>query len=234
MVFELQPDIVVNNRNGLAGDFSTPEHKVAAADRAWETCETMNLGWGYQRGDDEWKSAKRIVNDLTLCAQQGGNYLLNIGPDANGDVPQQSVAVLEEVGAWLRTNGASIYGAEGRAADAFGNYDNFTRRGNILYLHVYFWPSRTPAAQWLDFYRPETVIAVGGVRSRVRSARLLKTGQSLRFTQDDVALRLLGLPDEAPDSPTTVIEIECEGPAFVDHHLIRPEWKRYGVGVTKA
>jgi alpha-L-fucosidase len=234
MVFALQPDIIVNNRNGLAGDFSTPEHKVAATDRAWETCETMNLGWGYQRGDDEWKSARRIVGDLTLCAQQGGNYLLNIGPDAYGDVPAKSVALLEEVGAWLKTNGASIYGAEGRAADAFGNYDNFTRRGNILYLHVYFWPSHTPAAEWLDFYRPETVIAVGGVRARVRSARLLKTGQPLRFTQDDISLRLTGLPDSPPDSPTTVIEIECEGPAFVDHHLIRPEWKRYGVDTLKA
>jgi alpha-L-fucosidase len=78
------------------------------------------------------------------------------------------------------------------------------------------------------------VIAVGGVRPKVKSARLLKTGQPLRFTQDDVSLRLLGLPATAPDSPTTVIEIECEGPAFVDHHLIRPEWKRYGVGVSKG
>jgi alpha-L-fucosidase len=232
MVFDLQPDIIVNNRNGLAGDFSTPEHKVAADQRAWETCETMNLGWGYQRADDEWKSAKRIVNDLTLCVQQGGNYLLNIGPDAAGDVPRESVERLEQVGAWLRTNGASIYGAEGRAADAFGNYTNFTKAGNKLYVHVYFWPSTTPAAEWLDFYRPETVIAVGGVRSKVVAARLLKTGQQVKFTQDGVSLRLTGLPEEAPDSPATVIEIECDGPAFVDHHLIRPEWQRCKVGVT--
>ena len=93
-------------------------------------------------------------------------------------------------------------------------------------------PSRTPAAEWLDFYRPETVIAVGGVRSKVVAARLLKTGQPVKFTQDGVSLRLTGLPEEAPDSPTTVIEIECDGPAFVDHHLIRPEWQRYKVGVT--
>jgi alpha-L-fucosidase len=231
MVFALQPDIVVNNRNGLAGDFSTPEHKIDAESRAWETCETMNLGWGYQRNDDEWKSAKHIVNDLTLCVQQGGNYLLNIGPDAIGDVPPESVRTLEQVGDWLRTNGAAIYGAEGRAADALGNYDNFTKAGNKLYLHVYFWPSQTPAAQWLDFYRPETVIAVGGVRSRVVSARLLKTGQPIAFTQDATSLQLKGLPAQTPDWPTTVIEIACDGPAFVDHHLIRPEWRRYKVGV---
>jgi len=231
MVFALQPNIIVNNRNGLPGDFSTPEHKIEAADRAWESCDTMNLGWGYQRSDDEWKSARRIVNDLTVCAQQGGNYLLNIGPDANGDVPEPSVQVLNEVGAWLRTNGAAIYGAEGRASAAMGNYDNFTKVGNKLFLHVYFWPSRTPAAAWLDFYGPETVIAVGGVRSRVMAARLLKTGERVAFTQDATTVRLTGLPADPPDSPTTVIEIECDGPAFVDHHLIRPEWPRYGVGV---
>ena len=101
MVFSLQPDIVVNDRNGLPGDFS----KIQADSRAWETCDTMNLGWGYQKNDTEWKSAKRIVNDLTSCAQQGGNYLLNIGPMADGSVPEESVRVLDQVGAWLRTNG---------------------------------------------------------------------------------------------------------------------------------
>nr|WP_294813338.1 alpha-L-fucosidase [uncultured Sphingomonas sp.] len=232
MVFDLQPQIIVNNRNGLAGDFSTPEHKVAADKRAWETCETMNLGWGYQRTDDEWKSPKRIVNDLTLCVQQGGNYLLNIGPDAAGEVPAESVRVLEAVGDWLKTNGAAIYGAHGRAADAFGNYANFTASGNTLYVHVYFWPSKTPAAAWLDFFGSGTVVAVGGVRAKALSARLLGTGQPVHFTQDAVSLRLTGLPEVAPDSPTTVIAVECDGPAFVDHHLIRPEWKRYGVGTV--
>jgi alpha-L-fucosidase len=61
---------------------------------------------------------------------------------------------------------------------------------------------------------------------------LLKTGEAVRFTQDGVSLRLTGLPELAPDSPTTVIAIECDGPAFVDHHLIRPEWRRYGVGTV--
>ena len=234
MVFALQPEIIVNNRNGLGGDFSTPEHRVEAADRAWETCETMNLGWGYQRSDEEWKSPRRIINDLTICTQQAGNYLLNIGPDAEGSVPPESARILEEVGAWLRTNGRSIYGAEGRAADAFGNHDNFTRRGNTLYLHVYFWPSQTPAARWLDFYREPTVIAVGGVRAKVLSAKLLKTGESVAFTQDATSLRLTGLPDAPPDSPVTVFEIECDRPAFVDHHLIRPEWKRYDVGMVRS
>ena len=70
MVFELQPDIIVNNRNGLPGDFSTPEqtHPGAEAGRAWESCMTMNDSWGYQRADDDWKSPKTVVRNLTTCA----------------------------------------------------------------------------------------------------------------------------------------------------------------------
>ncbi len=231
MVFDLQPDIIVNNRNGLDGDFGTPEHRITAEARAWESCNTMNYGWGYQRTDHEWKGAKRIVNDLTLCAQQGGNYLLNIGPEADGSVPQGSIDTLEAVGAWLRTNGASIYDCDGRAAGAFGNYTNFTKAGDKLYVHVYFWPSKSPAAKVLDMLRPETVVAVGGVRTKALSARLLKTGEPVKFVQDEISLRFIGLPDEAPDDPTTVIEVTCEGTPYVRHHLIRPEWPRYGVNV---
>ena len=232
MVFDLQPEIIVNNRNGLDGDFSTPEHKIVAAERAWETCDTMNLGWGWQRNDTEWKTPKRIVNDLTTCAQQGGNYLLNIGPEPDGTVPAASAQILEAVGKWLETNGKSIYGADGGASISFGNYDNFTRKGNTLYVHVYFWPSQTPAAEWLRFYQPATVVAIGGVQAKVLSAKVLKTGQRIEFAQDEISVRLTGLPVAAPDDPVTVLELECDRPPVVDHHSIRPEWKRYGVGVS--
>ena len=93
MVFELQPEIIVNNRNGLEGDFSTPEQEIEAAQkgRAWETCMTLNDSWGYNRGDDAWKTAKTIVSNLATCAAGGGNYLLNIGPKPDGSVPDESV-----------------------------------------------------------------------------------------------------------------------------------------------
>ncbi|HEY2859710.1 MAG TPA: alpha-L-fucosidase, partial [Terracidiphilus sp.] len=90
MVFELQPEIVVNNRNGLPGDFTTPEQHIQAADigRAWETCMTLNDSWGYQRADDNWKSPKTVVRNLISCARDGGNYLLNIGPRGDGSIPE--------------------------------------------------------------------------------------------------------------------------------------------------
>jgi len=229
MVFDLQPEIIVNNRNGLAGDFSTPEHKIEAAQRAWESCDTMNLGWGFQLHDTEWKSPKRIINDLTTCAQQGGNYLLNIGPQLDGTVPEASVKALGDVGKWLDANGRAIYGADGGASISFGNFDNFTRRGKTLYIHAYFWPSHTPAAEWLNFFKPPTVLAVGGLKSKVLSAKVLRTGQKLEFTQDATTLRITGLPETAPDDLVTVLELECDIPPVVDHHTIRTQWKRYDV-----
>ncbi len=86
MVFQLQPEIIVNNRNKLDGDFSTPEQKIEAAStgRAWESCMTLNDSWGYQRADDDWKSSKTIICNLITCARDGGNYLLNIGPKPDG------------------------------------------------------------------------------------------------------------------------------------------------------
>ena len=236
MVFELQPEIIVNNRNGLEGDFSTPEQHIQASKngRAWEACMTMNKGWGYQKSDHEWKTAREIVNNLTTCAQDGGNYLLNVGPMADGTVQEGSVRVLDVVGEWLQTNGVAIYATQGGASASTGNYDNFTRKGNTLYVHVYFWPGHTPAEEWLSFYQPETVVAIGGVQTKVKSARVLKTGESLRFTQDPYSVRILGLPLTAPDDPVSVIALECEGEPMVDHHSIRPLWPRYKVGIDHA
>jgi len=234
MVFELQPEIIVNNRNGLDGDFSTPEHKIQADQRAWESCETLNLGWGYQRADHEWKSPRIILNDLATCAQQGGNFLLNIGPEPDGTVPAESVRILEAVGRWLDINGESIYATDGGASISFGNYTNFTRKGNTLYIHVYFWPAGTPAAQWLKFFQAPTVVAVGGLNAKVISAKLLRTGAAVQFTQDELSLRFPALPEQAPDDPVTVIACECDRPPVVDHHRIRALWPRYGIGIPAS
>ena len=233
MVFSLQPDIIVNNRNGLPGDFSTPEQHIEASEagRAWETCMTLNDSWGFNRSDDAWKSPKTIVNNLITCARGGGNYLLNIGPEPDGSIPRESVTILESVGKWLDTNGTAIYGTERLQADWYA-LENFTRRGNTLYIHVYFWPGHTPAAEWLDFFKPEAVVAIGGLKPKALSARVVKTGQKVEFTQDEFNLRLTGLPIEAPDQPATVIEVECDGEPSVDHGAMRPLWPRNKVGIS--
>jgi alpha-L-fucosidase len=219
MVFKLQPDIIVNDRNDLPGDFGTPEQEIRAAEggRAWESCMTLNDNWGYHRADDAWKSSKTVVRNLIQCANGGGNYLLNIGPKADGSIPQESVNVLTEVGQWMSRNEETIYGSEPCAADGT-NIANFTRKGNTLFMHVYFWPGDT--------------IAVGGLQTGVKSARLFVSGKPIEFHQDRFQLQLTGLPREAPDHPVTTIALECESePVRRDLEVVTRDRPRAGVGV---
>jgi len=208
MVFELQPDIIVNNRNKLPGDFSTPEQRIVAETngRPWESCMTLNDSWGYQRADDNWKSAKTIVRNLITCARDGGNYLLNIGPRPDGSVPEASVEALTEVGRWMETNGDTIYKSD-LCQPRRANYASFTRTGKTLYMHVHFWPGND--------------VSIGGLQTKVKSARLLKGNQSVTFTQDDYSVRLTGLPIDAPDAPVTTIALECEGEPTQDNIAVR-------------
>jgi len=112
MVRGLQPDILVNNRSGIPEDFQTPEQHVQASDSPWEACMTMNDSWGYQRSDDDWKSAKTLVRNLLNCARDQGNYLLNIGPKPDGSIPEQSIRILTPVGKWMDKHGDLIHRAE--------------------------------------------------------------------------------------------------------------------------
>jgi alpha-L-fucosidase len=204
MVFQLQPDIIVNNRNKLDGDFSTPEQRIVAeaGGRAWESCMTLNDSWGFQRADDNWKSSKTVVRNLITCSRDTGNYLLNIGPRPDGSIPPESVSVLTEVGRWMQTNGDTIYASD-LCQPRRSNYATFTRKGNTLYMHIHFWPG--------DY------VAIGGLKNKVAAARLLKTGRPLQFTQDGFRTKFTGLPMEAPDHPVTTIAIECDSEPMQDN-----------------
>jgi len=233
MVFSLQPDIIVNNRNGLPGDFATPEQRIEAAQngRAWEACMTLNDSWGYQKADDNWKPSKTIVNNLIACAHGGGNYLLNVGPMPDGMIPEASVEMLQAVGRWTHRNAAAIYGTQ-RTGFPGHVYARFTQRASTIYAHVNNWPGHTPAEQWLSFYQRPCVISFGGFRTKVKSVRMLIGDQPLAFTQDDLSLRITGLPATAPDQPATVITIECDGEPIMDRDYVRKNRPRLQVGMS--
>jgi len=216
MVFKLQPDIIVNNRNGLRGDFSTPEQHVEAAEagRAWETCMTLNDSWGYQKADDNWKSPKTVIRTLVDCVRDGGNYLLNIGPMPDGSIPEPIIQVFSEVGQWMQRNGHTIYESDlCQVRDS--DYATFTRTGNTLFMHVYFWPGE--------------YVAISGLRTGVKSARLLVNDQEVKFTQDKFQTKLIGLPVSAPDHPVTTIALECESEPTQDTQYVRINKPRDGV-----
>ena len=208
MVFSLQPDIIVNNRNRLDGDFTTPEQRIEAATtgRAWEACMTMNGSWGYQAADDDWKTSKQIVRNLVACSRDGGNYLLNIGPRGDGSVPDESVRILESVGRWLSKNGQAIYATD-PCQPRRSNYASFTRKGNTLYMHVHFWPGDR--------------LVVSGLLVPVTSVRLLATGTPVAFRQDDLRVVFSGLPRTAPDQPVTTLAIECGAEPKQDQYHVR-------------
>ncbi len=160
-VRSLQPTIIINNRvdggrSGMegfshgepsAGDFGTPEQQVPptglpGAD--WETCMTMNEHWGYNRNDHAWKSSGELVRTLADIASKGGNFLLNVGPTAEGTFPKESVQRLADIGAWMNVNSTAIYGT---SASPFAGlpWGRCTKKefpgGTRLFLHVFDWPS---------------------------------------------------------------------------------------------
>ena len=104
----LKPSIIINNRvaktDQFKKDFGTPEqeHPESTPDYDWEACYTMNNSWGYKKSDNNWKSPEDIINKLNDINNKGGNLLLNIGPDGNGNVPSPSIKTLQEVGKKLK------------------------------------------------------------------------------------------------------------------------------------
>ncbi len=136
---QLQPGIIINNRNGLAEDFDTPEQRVGKYQdtRPWESCITMGRQWAW-KPEDELKSARECLQTLVLCAGGDGNLLFNVGPMPDGRIEPRQVERLKEMGAWLKRNGESIYGTRGgpwKPSKALAS----TRRERSVFLHILRW-----------------------------------------------------------------------------------------------
>jgi alpha-L-fucosidase len=152
MVRELQPDILIDNRLGgnmeaehpeiYAGDFEGPEQIIPyeivrdeiGRPIPWESCITLNNQWGYARGEN-YKSGKDVIRTLVNCVSKGGNLLLNVGPDARGNIPEKSIEVLKEVGEWMKLNSESIYGCEPADYEK-PQWGYYTQKDDVIYAHI--------------------------------------------------------------------------------------------------
>jgi len=205
MVRALQPDILINNRSWLDEDFGTPEESVtpAKAGRAWEACMTFNGAWGYMPSAGDWRSPREVVMMLRTASAKQGNLLLNIGPKADGSVPEEAVERLAVVGEWLQRNGEAAYGALDLANDERCECmitGCFTLRGAT----GYFWADKWPGHE----------LVIAGLTEGVVRASYLATGAPIAFEQRHNRLILTGLPADPPEAEThmTVIKLEFQAP----------------------
>lgn len=145
-VKKLQPQCLVSGRIGHGlGDYSLPRDNFlppARLDGDWETCATLNHTWGFKKHDHEWKNAENLITTLVDLVSKGVNYLLNVGPDADGVVPAPSAQRLRQVGRWLRVNGAAVYGTSPSPFRNEFSWGRITTKGHTLYFHFFGKPDR--------------------------------------------------------------------------------------------
>ncbi len=224
MVRSLQPDVIIDNRlecsgEGLGslaacdptpyhGDFVTPEkmippngiQDVQGNDIAWEACVTMNNNWGFCAVDHFFKPASMLIKKLVECVSKGGNMILNVGPDARGNIPEESMEILKGIGDWMKKNGSSIYGC-GKTQIPKPDYGRVTGKGNHLYFHLFE-----------NTIGPVPLLGVP--KDRVKGIRYLATGAEVPVSTSwvhsdypDIVFADLGPDPILPDQTDTVLEV---------------------------
>lgn len=217
----LQENIIINNRvdKGRAGmegmtiegeymgDFGTPEQEIPANGLPgvdWESCMTMNNHWGYNRYDNNWKSAADLIRKLADIASKGGNFLLNVGPKADGTFPGESIAILNSIGRWMDIYSEAI---EATTASPFTNIEwgrctsRQTGRNTRLYLHVFDWPD-------------DGILSLSGLDNRIKGAYIMDGMKPLKYEKSGAETRII-VPAMAPDSINSVIILDIRGEAEV-------------------
>lgn len=221
---KLQPQALTNNRfwNGLQnanGDFFTPEKYVPATGfpgRMFEVCHTMNESFGYSHHDTHWKNSKDIVQMLVDIVSKGGNLLLNVGPDAQGHIPEQSAKVLRETGQWLKVYGDAIYGTDASPFAELGFDGRCTSKQvkggkTNLYLHLFSWPE-------------DGKLALPALDNKIHAAVLMGSKTKLNVKSGEQGL-VIQLPSKANNEVCSVVAIQIEGKPKVNALMSMPQQK---------
>ena len=216
MLRSLQRDMVINDRGFDDGDFGTPEREHRSAEtgeplrysRPTEACNSVGTqSWGY-REDEDYYSARHLVESIDTILAKGGNYLLNVGPDALGRIPRQAASILEQIGAWYAKTWEAFESCE-PASELTANRDVLlTRKGTTLYVHL----ARFPKSD---------CVVLNPIEVRPARAVLLNTGQSVETTVDLLPylylsgrehLRLRHLPVSALANEAMVVRLDFDRP----------------------
>ncbi|MCC5850114.1 MAG: alpha-L-fucosidase [Verrucomicrobia bacterium] len=189
---ELQPHILINNRSRLDEDFGTPEEHITPSDKDWEACMTFNgLSWGHMDSEQVIPysyNAHRILKMLNTVTVAGGNLLLNIGPTPEGDVPVEAVEPLTAVGNWLGENGAAVYGKKLKYGfPHFNGLCGVSFEGRKVHIWNWIWPK-------------EGELILGGFKTKLVAASLVKDGSPVAFEQQGHRIWLKNLPAKSPDT----------------------------------
>lgn len=195
------PALITNDRLGgdIKGDTETPEQYIPAtgfSGRHWEVCMTMNDTWGYKTNDHNWKSTKDLILKLSDIVSKGGNFLLNVGPTSEGEIPQPSIERLKQVGAWMKVNGDAIYGT---SANPFPYlpWGQATIKGQKLFLHVLDWPK-------------DGILKLPLRNKAVKAYLMADSQKELALVQDTDFIKI-SVPAEAPDTLLSIVALEFEG-----------------------
>ncbi len=209
LLHSYNPGVIVNSRIQGHGDYDTPELGVPVTRpdaQWWETCMTSNDSWGYRKTDTNFKSSKTVIKMLADCIGMGGNLLLDIGPKADGTIPEEQVQILKDLGRWTSKHAEAIYGTRaGIPAGHVQAYTALNKKGDILYLYL-------P-------YVPNEAVELKGLKSYIKKARVVGTDKELTWNlYNDVSWGVaagcyyINVPAEVCDPDMTVIALELEEP----------------------
>ncbi|MEZ7985010.1 MAG: alpha-L-fucosidase [Pseudomonadales bacterium] len=196
----LQPGTLINSRigNGLGDYSSLGDAHLATSNHEglWETVDTTNHSWGYAWYDKNFKSGFEVARRLLTTVARGGNYMLNVGPDADGVVPATAAIELRKAGQWLSEYQEAIYGTTASPWKRAMPWGDVTVKDNTLYLHVLDWPV-------------SGVISLPGLKTKIKSAELLNIDNasvSVKKSRDGWVD--IQLPYQRPDTLIPVVKLK--------------------------
>jgi alpha-L-fucosidase len=219
IVRTLQPNTLIDGRLGSEGDYVSTGDNVIPPNvqgEAWEVPATINHTWGFRNDDTDWKAPGQIAFKLIDIVSKGGNYLLNVGPTAEGVIPQVSQDILRTVGRWLAVNGEAVYGAsptpfgeELGEQSARGAKD--VRGDPLVYQQIQWRVTTKPGKLYFTFFdEPRAPFPLPAMKNRALKAYRLADRAPVEMKTDN-GRTVLNLERPIYDPMATVVVVEFEG-----------------------